>query len=69
MQEKYLERNVAPITSSGNFSWKDNGSKIVLDPDKDKRQFQVGENKLFWLDNQGKRITGTLADKYILTKQ
>ncbi|WP_160290263.1 copper resistance protein NlpE N-terminal domain-containing protein [Flavihumibacter solisilvae] len=69
MQQTYLERNIAPITSSGNFSWLDNGSKIVLDSEKDKRRFQVGENRLFWLDQDGKRITGALADKYVLTKQ
>lgn len=52
---------------SGKYAWNNDGSIITLDGDKSE-QYQVGENKLFALDMNGKRITGDLADMYILKK-
>ena len=59
------------ITKSGKFSWDDTGSIITL-KDLDKKAFptyyKVGENHLLQLDIKGQKITGSLADKYVLKK-
>lgn len=54
---------------SGNFSWNENGntlnfSEIENGPSK----YFVGENTLIQLDMEGNRITGDLANSYILKK-
>ncbi|MBT1442992.1 copper resistance protein NlpE N-terminal domain-containing protein [Shewanella sp. JM162201] len=49
----------------GQFSWNDTGSAIQLESG---AWYQVGENQLFMLDRDGKRITGALADNYRLAK-
>lgn len=53
---------------SGKYIWDDAGRAITLDGDKHE-QYQVGENILFKLDEDGKRITGDLAANYELRKQ
>ncbi len=67
----YLERK-SSFKEEGEFKWNTTGSKITLYP-KEKNSastsYQVGENKLFQLDGDGNRITGELADKFILTKE
>jgi len=58
------------ITEKGVFEWNDAGSKITL-IGKDQgvhRRYQVGENQLFSLDGDGNRITGELAEMFILKK-
>jgi copper homeostasis protein (lipoprotein) len=69
LHQKYLGKGAGLQNTSGTFSWTENGSKLVLKVGKVNQQIQVGENRLFWLDQDGKRITGALADHYILTKQ
>lgn len=54
----------------GKFTWDKTGSIITLHgvngiPGK----YKVGENQLWHLDMDGNRITGDLADRYILKKQ
>lgn len=54
----------------GKFTWDETGSIITLQgvngiPGK----YKVGENQLWHLDMDGNRITGDLADRYILKKQ
>jgi len=70
-QSKYLGKRDSAIESSGTFSWNDAGNTITLN-DVDKRggsdQYFVGENSLIKLDKSGNRITGDLADKYVLRK-
>lgn len=66
LRTTYLERGDSVYTESGNFAWDENGGKITLDTDD--RKFQVGENRLFALDMEGNRITGKLADHYVLQK-
>lgn len=59
------------IKEKGNFKWNNSGSKITL-IGKDQevnRKYQVGENQLFSLDGDGNRITGELADMFILRKK
>lgn len=54
--------------TSGTFEWDENGSIITLGNDRSE-QYLVGENRLFALDQEGQRITGDLADMYILKKK
>ncbi|WP_262249168.1 copper resistance protein NlpE N-terminal domain-containing protein [Parapedobacter soli] len=66
LKTRYLEKGDSTFTESGTFAWDDNGGKITLADRGEK--FQVGENQLFHLDMEGNRITGNLADHYILKK-
>ena len=66
LKTRYLEKGDNVITDSGAFTWDDLGGKIAL-TNRDER-FQVGENQLFHLDTEGNRISGSLAEHYILTK-
>lgn len=54
--------------TSGTYSWNTEGSIITLNDDWTE-QYQVGESLLFVLDENGKRITGDLAENYILRKK
>lgn len=65
----YQERNVKPFTETGTFKWNEAGNGIVLSgSDGGKLQFFVGENQLVQLDQEGNRIEGALADKFVLKK-
>src|SRR5690606_942725 len=66
LKTRYLEKGDSVFTESGTFAWDENGGKITLADRGEK--FQVGENKLFHLDMEGNRITGSLAEHYVLTK-
>ncbi|WP_330960881.1 copper resistance protein NlpE [Photobacterium sp. 53610] len=58
------------FSHQGSFTWNDAGNTITLTNDSgDDIQFFVGENQLFRLDREGHRITGELADMYVLSKQ
>ncbi|ABM00440.1 copper resistance protein NlpE [Shewanella amazonensis] len=50
----------------GKFSWNASGGAIQLE---NGAWYQVGENQLFMLDREGKRITGVLAGHYRLLKK
>ncbi len=65
----YLGKEETGSTDSGTFEWNEAGSEITLRPlEGDPQGYQVGENRLFFLDREGNRITGELADKYVLVK-
>ncbi len=66
IKTSYLERGVG-IENEGKFSWNNKGNIITLDSNYNQK-YLVGENKLFSLDGEGKRITGDIADRFILTK-
>src|SRR5690606_28528665 len=66
VQTQYLERSDSVFTESGKFSWNAQGSQITLADRGEK--FQVAENRLIHLDQEGNVITGDLADMYVLTK-
>lgn len=57
------------FTSQGKYEWDTSGSNITLKGESGMNIYKVGENRLFMLDQEGKIITGDLADKYILTKK
>lgn len=57
------------FTEKGSFEWNAQGSSITLEGiENGASQYLVGENRLFQLDMEGNRITGNLADHYILEK-
>ncbi|MBK7107154.1 MAG: copper resistance protein NlpE N-terminal domain-containing protein [Ignavibacteriae bacterium] len=66
---KYLGKSEEYFKNEGNFIWNDSGNIITLQNIKDgASKFLVGENKIIQLDMDGNRISGILADKYIITK-
>lgn len=69
LSQKYQGRDSAVYTTSGSFTWTDDGNKIRLDKQNDNRLLQVGENQLWWLDQDGNKISGTLAGQYHFIKQ
>ena len=62
--EEYLESKETPITTKGKFKWIKNSSQIAMG----EFRFLVGENQLIELDADGNKITGELAEDYILKK-
>lgn len=69
LKTKYLGRSETINTINGSFSWNKEGSKITLSGiDNGPSQYLVGENGLVQLDLKGNRITGALAQKYVLRK-
>lgn len=66
---KYLGKDENSFFDEGEFQWNDEGSKVILPGEAGMRQmYQVGENVLFHLDQEGNRITGDLASMYRLEK-
>jgi copper homeostasis protein (lipoprotein) len=66
---QYLGKSEEVFEVKGTFKWNEAGNTIMLDGVKDApNQFLVGENSLIQLDMSGNRITGDLAEKYILSK-
>lgn len=70
LKTTYLGKNATPFENSGTYTWAEDGSTIILSgiTDAPNRYF-VGENKIFQLDMEGNRISGELADKYMLKKE
>ncbi|QEC40731.1 copper resistance protein NlpE [Pseudobacter ginsenosidimutans] len=72
LKEEYLGKK-SPAAFNSKGKWVVHKNTITLQFDKelqDRRvQYKAGENKLWLLDQEGKEITGTLADKYIMTKK
>ena len=64
----YLGKEAEPVEIKGKFTWNKEGNSITLQSGKDKSIYFVGENTLTQLDQDGKKMTGELASKYILTK-
>jgi heat shock protein HslJ len=57
------------FNDQGKFSWDEGGGKITLiDKQGQSQSYLVGEGRLFHLDQQGQRISGELANRYILIK-
>jgi len=66
---KYLDKSDNVFTWTGSFQWNDNGNDITLNVNDVPHYYKVGENKLIQLDMNGKLITGSLADDYVLQKE
>tara|TARA_R110002049_G_scaffold285400_1_gene466276 strand:+ start:22899 stop:23684 length:786 start_codon:yes stop_codon:yes gene_type:complete len=67
LEEVYLGKNDSAFKTQGTFKWDAGGQKIILS-DADRNPYYVGENILFHLDKSGNKITGDLANKYVLSK-
>ena len=67
----YLGRNDAlEEENSGPFSWDSTGSTVtLLNIKSGPNQYKIGENRIWQLDINGERVTGDLADHYILIKK
>lgn len=68
LETKYIGRSAEINTSTGTFSWNKAGNKITLSNEQP-GNYLVGENKLVHLDKDGRTISGSLAEKYILLKK
>ena len=70
IKTKYQGKGDKIYVKKGNFSWNKKETIIILtDVKNGPNQYFVGENTLTQLDISGKRITGTLANEYVLSKQ
>jgi copper homeostasis protein (lipoprotein) len=65
LETQYLGKDEKIFQAKGTFKWNEEGSKITLD-NTEKQIYQVGENRLFHLDKDGNRITGEIANNYVL---
>jgi len=54
------------FTTKGTYKWNDAGNKITLMAESDPDIYQVGENQLIMLDENGDKITGEFANMYVL---
>ncbi len=68
ISSEYLERDTK-FDDKGTFVWQNNGSVVYLKGKDTDVKLKVGENRLFQLDQEGKEITGDLAEHYIYKKQ
>lgn len=69
LKTKYKGKSDKVFEEKGSFKWDSTGSKISLEGLQDRpSQFFVGENTLTQLDLEGKKITGALAENYVLKK-
>lgn len=67
---RYLGKNGQTVfEEKGTYKWNDAGNTIIFNEVKDAPdQYFVGENVLIQLDLSGNRITGSLAEMYVLKK-
>lgn len=67
---KYAGKSEREFVEKGKFTWSDKNNTIVLTPRNGTtaQQYLIGENVLIQLDSNGNRITGKLADRYILRR-
>ncbi len=68
LREQYLEKEKAPRTFKGTFSWDKAGSIITLDAEGDHHKFKVMEGKLRILDKFGDEKQGGRAEEFMLAK-
>ncbi|AHF00718.1 hypothetical protein THIAE_02080 [Thiomicrospira aerophila AL3] len=70
LQRNYLGKLDDAIRDDGRFSWADDGQRIILITKRGESiGFFVGENRIWLLDQENRRITGGLADLYTLIKE
>ena len=66
-KEIYEGKKDSLFESKGTFKWDENGQKIIFS-DASRHLYFVGENTLTLLDKDGNKISGDLAEYYILKK-
>lgn len=63
----YIEESPVPVVETGRFEWDETGRTITATGDGfEAQRYQVGEHRLFHLDQDGQRIEGDLAARYVL---
>ena len=65
---QYLGKSADVFEFTGDYSWNDAGNTISLKGLELPNQYFVAEERLIHLDIDGQKITGHLADHYVLTK-
>ncbi|MDR1883381.1 MAG: copper resistance protein NlpE [Prevotella sp.] len=66
---EYVNKKNSKLEEKGKYIWNAADNTITLDGIKDApNQYLVGENTLTQLDMEGNKITGEMADLYILRK-
>lgn len=69
---QYVNKSDREFVEKGKYTWDKSSKTITLTPrngDAVAQQYVVGENTLTQLDNKGERITGKLAEKYVLHRK
>ncbi len=70
IKTKYLGKSDEVFEKAGTFTWNEKGTTITLeDLTGSASQYFVGENTLTQSDIEGNRITGDLAQNYMLKKE
>lgn len=67
-KREYLEREQV-LNYKGSFTWDEPGKTLTLQGDHETQKYKVENNQLLFLDKDGKRITGVLADHYALSRE
>lgn len=67
---QYVGKSPREFVEKGKFTWSDKDNTIVLTPRNSgvSHQYFVGENMLIKLDDNGRRFSGKLAERYILRR-
>jgi len=68
LQEQYLEKEKAPRSFKGSFTWDEAKSVITLDAEGDHHKFKVMENGLRLLDKFGDEKQGGKPEDFVLPK-
>lgn len=70
LTENYLGKEDSQFVYQGKFNWNAAGNTIAVPSESEEIiQFFVAENQLFRLDDNGQRVSGELAEQYVLKKQ
>jgi copper homeostasis protein (lipoprotein) len=65
---QYRGKDADIFEFTGEYKWNEAGNTIILEGLELPNQYFVTEERLIHLDSDGQRITGHLADHYVLTK-
>jgi copper homeostasis protein (lipoprotein) len=68
LKRLYVGKDTALFVTRGRFRWHNDGTRITLDSGDAPTDYLVQENRLLQLDMGGERITGALAEHYLLDR-
>jgi len=70
LMTQFLGKSEREFVEKGKFSWSEKANTIALTPRNGttSQQYLVGENMLIQLDSNGNKVSGKLADRYILRR-
>jgi uncharacterized lipoprotein NlpE involved in copper resistance len=69
LQYKYIDRGDNVFIQEGTFTWDSSGRIVVLGIENFPPYYLAAEGRLIQLDMQGNRISGALAEHYVLEKR